>query len=91
MIIENHAIAHRHITPRVSGDVLFVRDHDNGNSALVELLKNSHDLHAGPAVEIAGGFIGEHDFGIINQCAPDRHALLLTARKLAGIMLFAAG
>src|SRR5207245_7859905 len=69
---------------------LFVGDHDDGNPALVELLKNSHDFDAGPAVQVTGRLVRKQHFGLVDQRAPDRHALLLTARKLAWMMVFAA-
>ena len=89
MIIQDHAVAHHHVALRVTSDVLLVRDHDNRNTALVELLKNSHDLHAGPAVQIAGRLVRKQHFGIVDQRARDRYALLLAAGKLARMMIFA--
>ena len=44
------------------------------------------DEPAGRAVEIAGRLVGEQQRGLGNQGARDRHALLLAARKLPGIM-----
>ena len=68
-----------------------MRDHDDGDPVLVQLLKNSHDLDTRPAVEIAGRLIRKQDFGLINQRARNRDALLLTAGKLARMMIVAAG
>ena len=53
-------------------------------------LKNSHDLDARPAVEIAGRLVGEQHFRIVDQRARDRDALLLSAGKLARVMILAA-
>src|SRR5438477_12151265 len=64
--------------------------HDHGNAALVELLKSSHDLDAGAAVEISRGLIRQNYFRAVNQGACNGNTLLLTARKLARIMFFAA-
>ena len=55
-----------------------MRDHDNGNATFVELLKNSHDFDARSAVEVTSRLIRKHDFGLVDQRAPDRNALLLT-------------
>ena len=37
-------------------------------------------------VEIAGRFVGQHQFGLVDQGAGDGDALLLAAGKLAGMM-----
>ena len=57
---------------------------------LVQFLKNSHDLDARAAVEIAGRLVGQHNFRIVDQRARDRDALLLATGKLARMMIFAA-
>ena len=64
-----------------------MRDHDDRDATLVELLKNRHDLDAGSAVEIAGRFIRKEHLGIIDQRARNRDALLLTAGKLTREMV----
>ena len=86
-ILQNQPIAHNNVSLRISGDVLLVRDHDDGNAVLVELLENGHDLNAGSAVEIAGWFIRQQHLRIIDQRARDRDALLLTAGKLTRKMV----
>ena len=45
------------------------------------------DARAGGAVEIAGGLVGEQDLRPRRQGAGQRHALLLAARQLAGIVI----
>src|SRR5262249_24183826 len=87
----NQPIAHDYVALRVSGDVLFVGDHDDRDAALVELLKYCHDRDAGAAVEIAGWFIGEQYLGLIDQGAGGGDTLLLAARKLTWIMVLATG
>src|SRR5206468_1568386 len=89
MIIQDCPVAHHDVPLCVSSDIRFVRHHDHGDSALIKLLKNYHDFDAGPAVQIAGRFVRKKDFRLINQRACDRHALFLTARKLARMMVFA--
>jgi hypothetical protein len=79
MIIQDYAVTHHYVALCVSGDIGFVRHHDDGNLALIKLLKNRHDLDAGPAVQIAGRLVREQHFRLINQCARDCHALLLAA------------
>src|SRR6266403_4831647 len=87
LIFPDQPIAHDHIALRISGDVLLVRDHDDGDAVLIELLENGHDLNAGSAVEIAGRFIRQQYLWIIDQRARDRDALLLTAGKLTRKMV----
>ena len=76
--LSTNSIAHHHVPPRVGGDVLLVRHHNDRDSTLVQLLKNCHDLDTRSAVEISGRLIRKHHFGIVNQRAGDRDALLLT-------------
>src|SRR5262249_22618101 len=83
-------VAHDHVALCISRDVLLMRDHDNCDAALVELPEDRHDLDAGSAVEIAGGFIRQQHLRIIDQRARDGDALLLTARKLTWKMVLAA-
>src|SRR5437773_2075675 len=91
MIVQNYAIAHYYVALRVRSDVLLVRHHDDCDSALVEVLKNSHDLDTGSAVEVAGRLIGEQHLGIVDQRARNGHTLLLAAGELAGMMVLATG
>src|SRR6476646_8797780 len=87
LILPDQSIAHDHIALRINGDVLLVRDHDDGDAALVELLENGHDLDACSAVEIAGRFICQQHLRIIDQRARNRDALLLAAGKLTREMV----
>src|SRR5438874_8101627 len=88
-VAKQNSIAHNHIPPRISSNVLLVRYHNNGDSTLIQLLKNCHDLDTRSTVEVSRRFVRQQYFGIIDQRASDRHALLLTARKLALMMIFA--
>ena len=83
-------VAHNHVALRKLRDIRFVGDHNDRNSAIIQFLKNSHDFDARPAIEIAGRLIRENHFRLVDERAGNRHALLLTARKLARIMIFAA-
>src|SRR5690349_1236553 len=91
MILQNQPVAHHHVALRVRGDVLLMRDHDDRNSALVELLKNCHDLDAGAAIEIAGRFVGKQYLGLVDQGACYGDALLLATGELAWVMVLAPG
>ena len=81
------AVAERHDARAVLGDVGFVRDQHDGDAALdVQALEQAHHLDAGPRVEVAGGLVGEQDRRVVDQRARNRHALLLAARQLVGMM-----
>ena len=59
-----------------------MRNHDDSASLLVQLPQQSqHDLFV-DSIQIAGGFVGEHDFRVIDQSAGDAYPLLLTTGKL---------
>ena len=51
-----------------------------------EVEEQLDDLLARHMVEVAGGLVRDDDLGTRRKCARNRHALLLAARKLAGIM-----
>src|SRR5882724_9285261 len=51
MIIHDQPISHHYVTLCICCDILLVRDHDDRDSVLVELLEDCHDLDAGSAVE----------------------------------------
>src|SRR5205814_6999401 len=89
-VAKQNSIAHYHVSARVACDILLVGHHNNSDATLIQLLKNCHDLDTRSAVEVSRRFVREQHFGIIDQCASNRHALLLTARKLAWMMIFAA-
>ena len=91
MILQKQPVAHHYIALRIGGDVLFVRDHDDRDPVLVELLKNCHNLDAGAAIEIAGWFIRKQHLWLVDQSARYGDALLLPSGKLAGMMILAAG
>src|SRR5689334_15494810 len=90
-IVQNQAVAHDDVAFRIRGDVRFVRHHNDGNAAIVQLLKNSHDFDTGAAVEISCRLIRHHNFGIVDQRPRDRDPLLLSARELARVMILAPG
>ncbi len=53
----------------------------------VELLQQRHDLDAGARVERTGRLVGENQRRVVDERARDRHALLLAARQLRGLMI----
>ena len=76
----------------VGRDVGFMGDDDDGNAALaVERLQRLHDLVRVAGIEIAGRLVGKQQDRIIDQCARDRHPLLLAAGQLPGRVALAVG
>ena len=69
------------------GDLRLVGDQDDGDSLLVELLKDGHHFEGGAAIEITGRFIGQQQGRPVDQRAGNGHALLLAAGKLGGIVV----
>jgi hypothetical protein len=68
------------------GDVGLVGDDDDGVALGVEIVEERHDLVAGLGVEVAGGFVGEDDGGLVDQGAGDGDALALAAGELVGLV-----
>jgi len=73
---------------RVPRDVGLVRHNDHRQPFLfIQPLQDVHDFNRSAAVEIPGRLIGKHDLRVVDQSPRDGHALLLSARKLARMML----
>src|SRR5215510_15635886 len=73
-------------------DVVFVRDNQQRDAAFaVEPLEDLHDLDRSAAVERASRLVGQDDRRVIDQRPRDRDALLLSARKLIRMIIFAIG
>lgn len=66
-----------------------VSDHNNGIALSVNVAEFFHDDVRGAGIEIAGGFVGEDDFWFSHDSTRNSYALLLTARELAGHVVFA--
>src|ERR1700687_781766 len=53
---------------RVRGDLIRVRDEDDGNAlSAVELLEDAHDFGAGAGVQSARGLVSEQDRGVVDH------------------------
>lgn len=69
------------------GDIIIVRhQHQRGAPLAIQVEQQVNDARASGTVEIAGGLVGEQDRRCHGKSAGDRHALLLSARKLARVM-----
>ena len=67
-------------------------DHDDGHAELrSEFAEQREDGFAGGGIEIAGGLIGEKNFGTIHEGASDSDALLFAAGEFCGAMAKAMG
>ncbi len=86
-VVDDAAVADLDDALRLLGDLALVGDEHDGVAGGGELGEQLHDLGAAPAVERAGGLIGEDDATAVHQRARDRHALLLAAGELAGAVV----
>src|SRR3954469_13008919 len=77
------AVAERHDAIRHAGDRGVVRDDDRRRADLFVDARDDleHEL-AGLVVERAGRLVAQQHVGALDDCARDRHALLLAARQL---------
>ncbi len=76
----------------VFGGLGIVGDHHDGLAVLaVELLQQAEHVLGRLAIQIAGGLVADQQGGIGDDRAGDRHALLLTAGQLAGLVRGAVG
>jgi len=69
-----------------------VGDHDDGHAELrLQIAEKGEDGFAGGGIEIAGGLVGEKNFGAIDEGAGDGDALLFAAGEFCGAMAKAMG
>ena len=64
------------------GDIGFMGDDNHRHAAIIELLKQRHDLDPGAGVECAGRLVSQNKRGIVDQRAGNCDALLLATREL---------
>jgi hypothetical protein len=75
-----------------SGNFFAVGDENNGGFFFSGELGDEIDDHgAGGGVEIAGGFVGEKDRGLVDEGTSEGGSLELSAGKLVGAMVGAVG
>src|SRR4051812_24830593 len=87
-IDDDLAVAEYDFPPGVPRHVLVV-SHQNYRQLLllIKLPKQIDDFTAGAAVEVARRLIAHQDRGLVDQGPRDGHSLLLTTRKLAGMVV----
>jgi hypothetical protein len=75
----NPTISHVDYALCVARHAFFVRHYDNRLSFPMKLIKQSQDVLARFAIEVAGRFIRQQDARITDQSPGDSHALSFTA------------
>ena len=78
------SVEHINNTGSVDSESGIMRDHDDSVAFVVDGFKLLHDDMRSARIEIAGGFVGEDDFGAANDSAGNGNTLLLATRKLVG-------
>src|SRR5712692_6938399 len=77
---------------RASRNDRIVRDHQDGFAVLAhKLINQRHDLVRALAVQVAGGLIAKQESRVRDNGASDSDALLLSAGKLARVVMHAIG
>src|SRR3989344_9097645 len=64
--------------------LLLVRNHDDGLSSLVQILKLFHGAPRRFVIEVCRRLVGEQNLRIMRDSAHNRYSLLFAARELAG-------
>ena len=86
------AVAEAEDAVAAAGELKVVGYEDAGESVFaVEALEEGEDAFGGLGVEIAGGFVGQQEFGLGDEGAGYGEALLFPAGELAGAMVAAVG
>src|SRR5436853_109206 len=82
------AVAEDNRTTGVASYVLVVGDQNYRDTLLfVEIAEECYDFAAGATVEVAGRLVSHENRRLVDEGASDGHALLLTTRELAGMMI----
>src|SRR4051794_10909062 len=87
MIAQNASITHFNDALCVLRHLRLVGDEHDGDSLIVQLLKERHYLNGHVTVEISGRLIGQQQPGLRHERTRDRDALLLTTRELARLVI----
>jgi len=66
-----------------------VGHHQDGDSLLVDFLKEAHDLVGCAAVQVSGRLVGEQNGGSRHQGPCNRNPLLLAAGQLVPLVVLA--
>jgi len=67
VIVNDLSIPEDDIPLSIASNIRLVRDHDDRNSQLpIETLKDTHDLLTCLGIEIARGFVGQKNGGLVD-------------------------
>ena len=91
LVAGDQPVANADDAPRVFGDVLLVRHHDDGVALPREFREERQDFRAGLGVEVAGRLVGQQDGRPVHQRAGDGDALALAAGQLVGPVMDPVG
>ena len=83
-LADEGSVPHADQTVRGRSDPLIVGDDDEREPVLVQGLEEPEHLEGGGAVEVAGGFVGEHDGRPVGQGAGDGDPLPLATGERRG-------
>ena len=82
------AVTHVNDTIAICGGFRVMRDHEDCLSKiLIRLAQHVEDNARTLRIQVAGGLIGEHDGGTIDEGAGERNSLLLATGKFIGAVL----
>ena len=90
LVAEDLPVANMNHAMRVFGDVVLVRDQNNGISLRVQAIKKCHDFDTRLGVEVTGRLVGQNYRRGIDQGARNRDALPLSSRQLVGLVIHSA-
>ena len=91
-LLSNDAVIHEDdLVGHVSRKVHFVRNDDHRHILCGKLLDDLQNLARDLGIKGGGRLVEAKHVGIQRKCARDGYALLLTARKLAGIVIHLIG
>ena len=82
-----HAVVEHDLSLRAGGDQRVMRHHDDGGALLMQLAEQVEHNALVAFVEIAGRFVGQHQFRAVDQRPRDAHTLLLAPGQLGGQMM----
>ena len=84
----HQSIAEPHNAVGIVGDVVFVRYHDDGVAAVVQVLEERHNFIGCFRIQVSGRLIGQDDAGVVHQRPGNGHPLALPARKFVGFVIY---
>ncbi len=84
LTLHDAAIFHLDQASGHSRDIRIVRDHNHRHPCpAIELAEKIHDFGAALAIQVARRLIGQEQAGLVDECAGNRHTLLLAAAELS--------